>query len=453
MGNVAAMLQEAGARVTGSDNNVYPPMSDYLAARGIPIASPYSPENLPADPDAWIVVGNALSRGNVELEAALDAKRPTISLPEALKFFFLRKTHNLVVTGTHGKTTTTSLLAWLFEHAGKKPSWLIGGLPENLGTGCKRQDGAHWILEGDEYDTAYFDKRSKFVHYLPELVILNNLEFDHADIFANLEAIQNSFRQLVRLIPQNGALLINADDENIRPVLADARCPIIEIGFGAHAAVRIEDWRAEGNGQSFKLLGQEFHLPLSGKHNARNAAMALTAARHYQIPLETLAAGLAAFRGIRRRQEIRGEKGGVTILDDFGHHPTAIAATLEGLRTRFAGRRLWALFEPRSNTTRRAVFQESLPAALALADGVVVAQVAALEQIPAADRLDPERVVADIARTGIPAYYEANATAIVARLLPLLQPQDVVVVFSNGGFGGLHEKLLAGLSTQDAARV
>jgi UDP-N-acetylmuramate: L-alanyl-gamma-D-glutamyl-meso-diaminopimelate ligase len=442
MGAVAAMLHDEGYAVTGSDERVYPPMSTFLEEKGIAIRAGYRPENLPAE-DVILVVGNTIKRGNPELEAALDAKRPYLSLPETLKTYFLQHKHNLVVTGTHGKTTTTSLLAWIFEYAGRKPSYLIGGLPQNLPQGCTRQEGAHWIIEGDEYDTAFFDKRSKFLHYLPELVIINNLEFDHADIFDNLAAIQKTFSHLVRIVPRNGMVLVNADDANALAVVSESPAPILEVGFSENAAVRIHDVRPQGPNQLFRLLDTEFTLAMSGLFNVRNAAMAIAAAHFYQIPLPQIAEAVAAFRGVKRRQEIRGQAHGVTVIDDFGHHPTAMRETLSGLRQQFTGRRLWALFEPRSNTTRRAVFQKELPAALALADGVFVAEVAALEQIPAVDRLNPERVVADINAAGVRAFYEPNADAIVAKLHPLLREGDVVVVFSNGGFGGIHQKLLA----------
>jgi UDP-N-acetylmuramate: L-alanyl-gamma-D-glutamyl-meso-diaminopimelate ligase len=442
MGAVAAMLKDEGYEVTGSDEHVYPPMSTFLAEKGIAIQSGYRPENLPAG-DVILVVGNTVKRGNPELEAALEAKRFYLSLPETLKTYFLRKTHNLVVTGTHGKTTTTSLLAWIFEHAGRKPSYLIGGLPKNLPQGCVKQEGSHWILEGDEYDTAFFDKRSKFLHYLPELVIINNLEFDHADIFDDLAAVQKTFSHLVRIVPRNGMILVNADEPNALEVVKDSPAPILEVGFSENAAVRIHDLRAEGGSQTFRLLDTDFTLHMSGAFNVHNAAMAIAAAHFYQIPLPEIAQAVAAFQGVRRRQENRGEVNGVTVIDDFGHHPTAMRETLRGMRHQFPHRRLWALFEPRSNTTRRSVFQKELPAALAQADGVFVAEVAMLNQIPASERLHPEQVVADIAATGIPAFYEPDADAIVAKLHPLLQPGDVIVVFSNGGFGGIHQKLLS----------
>ncbi len=441
MGAVAAMLRDQGFTVTGSDEHVYPPMSTFLQEKGIAIQAGYRPENLPAS-DVILVVGNTIKRGNPELEAALEAKRFYLSLPETLKSYFLRQTHNVVVTGTHGKTTTTALLAWIFEHAGKKPSYLIGGLPKNLPQGCTRQEGPYWIIEGDEYDTAFFDKRSKFLHYLPELVIINNLEFDHADIFENLAAIQKSFSHLVRIVPRNGMVLVNADEPNALAVVAESPAPILEVGFSENAAIRIHDLRPRGAAQVFRLLDTEFTLGMSGRFNVHNAAMAIAAAHFYQIPLAVIAEAVAQFQGVKRRQEVRGTVGGVTVIDDFGHHPTAMRETLLGLRQQYPRQRLWALFEPRSNTTRRAVFQKDLPLALAGADGVFVAEVAALEQIPAAERLHPQQVVADIQAAGVPAYYERDADAIVSRLQPLLRDGDVVVVFSNGGFGGIHEKLL-----------
>lgn len=441
MGSVAAMLKDQGHQVSGSDENVYPPMSTFLEDQGIVIQNGFKPENLP-DGDCILVVGNAIRRGNPELEAALNAKRYCLSLPEVLKHHFLRGTHNLIVSGTHGKTTTTSMLAWVFQNAGLDPSYFIGGIPHNLGKGCRKQDGPYWILEGDEYDTAFFDKRSKFVHYLPELVVINNIEFDHADIYADLDAIKNSFRQLVRIVPQNGMILVNADDPNALDVLEEAQAPILEVGLSENAAVRIEDVQQVGDHQHFRVFSHPFELPMSGEFNLRNAAMAIAAGHFYQIPMEKIAEALANFEGIKRRQEVRGEVNGVTIIDDFGHHPTAIKQCIEGLRRRYPQRRLWALFEPRSNTTRRAVFQDTLPEALALADGVFVSQIARLEQIPEDERLNPEKVMADIQAKGADAYYEPDADAIVAKLGPLLQKDDVVCVFSNGGFGGIHDKLL-----------
>ena len=441
MGAVAVALKERGFKVTGSDENIYPPMSSFLQAKRIELMDGYRAENIPADADV-VVIGNAIRRGNAEVEAVLNRKLLYLSLPEVLRNFFLRGRHNLVVTGTHGKTTTTALLSWLMEEAGREPGYLIGGIPKNFGDGARLNDSKYFVLEGDEYDTAFFDKRSKFVHYLPELVIVNNIEFDHADIFNNLDEIKLSFRRLLNIVPQNGMVVVNGDDLNSVEAAKNCLAPMIEVGFSKNCAQRIRDVSYSSDSSRFKLGDDVFEVPLIGEFNVHNAAMAATAARFYNVPTEKIASAFSTFSGIARRQELRGEAAGVKVIDDFGHHPTAIAQTLQALRHRFRGNRLWAVFEPRSNTTRRAVFQQQLPEALKMADGVFISQVARLEQIPEDQRLKPEQVVAEIAETGRPAFYEQNANAIVERIIPMLRPKDVVVVFSNGGFDNIHEKLL-----------
>jgi len=441
MGAVAAELRERGFSVTGSDEDVYPPISIFLEKKGISLKEGYRAENIPADVDV-VVVGNAMKRGNPEVEAVLNRKLFYLSLPEVLKNYFLRGRHNLVVTGTHGKTTTTGLLAWIMEKAGRKPGYLIGGIPKNLGQGARLNHSKYFVIEGDEYDTAFFDKRSKFIHYLPELLIVNNIEFDHADIFDDIEEVKLSFRRLLNIVPQNGMVVLNGDDRNCVEVAKDCLAQLIEVGFSENCAQRIRDVAYSSTGSRFKLGDDNFEIALVGEFNVRNAAMAATAARFYDVPKAKVGNALKSFSGIARRQEVRGEARGVKVIDDFGHHPTAIAQTLQALRHRFAGHRLWAIFEPRSNTTRRAVFQRQLPEALQLADGVFIAQVAKLEQIPEEERLKPEAVVDAIANSGRPAFYEENADAIVDRIVPMLRPKDVVVVFSNGGFDNIHEKLL-----------
>ena len=444
MGSVVAALRERGYVVTGSDENVYPPMSTFLESRGVILNEGFKAENIPANADV-VVIGNAMKRGNPEVEAVLNQKLYYLSLPEILRNEFLRGRHNLVVTGTHGKTTTTALLTWLMKTAGFDPSFMIGGIPKNLGEGADFNDSRYFILEGDEYDTAFFDKRSKFIHYLPELLIVNNIEFDHADIFDNLEMIKRSFRHLLRIVPQNGMVLLNGDDPNCREVASECCAQMLEVGFGMHCARRISEVAYSADGSRFKLDEETWEVPLIGEFNVRNAAMAVSAARFYGASNEKIREGLMSFSGIARRQELRGEIAGVKVIDDFGHHPTAIAQTLTGLRHRYAGQRLWAVFEPRSNTTRRAVFQQQLPDALKLADGVFIAQVARLDQIAERERLNPEGVVQAIADSGRPAFYEKDADAIVDRLIPLVRRDDVVVVFSNGGFDGIHDKILARL--------
>jgi len=444
MGSVAAALQERGFKVTGSDDNVYPPMSTFLEKRGIALMEGYRTENIPADADV-VVIGNAMKRGNPEVEAVLSRKLLYLSLPETLKNYFLRGRHNLVVTGTHGKTTTTALLAWIMEKAGRKPGYLVGGLPKNLGQGARLNDSKYFVIEGDEYDSAFFDKRSKFMHCLPELLIINNIEFDHADIFNNLDEIKLSFRRLLNIVPQNGMVLLNGDDPNCVEVAKDCLAQMIEVGFSKNCAQRIRDVAYSAKGSKFKLGEEIFEIPLIGEFNVRNAAMAAMAARFYDVPKSKIDNAFNSFSGIARRQEIRGEVRGVKVIDDFAHHPTAIAHTLQALRHRYRGHRLWAVFEPRSNTTRRAVFQQQLPDALNFADGVFIAQVAKLEQIPEDERLNPEAVVDAISEAGHPAFYEQNADAIIDRIVPMLRPKDVVAIFSNGGFDNIHEKLLARL--------
>lgn len=441
MGSVAAALAERGFRVTGSDENVYPPMSIFLEKKGIALTEGYRAENIPANVDI-VVIGNAIKRGNPEVEAVLNRKLFYLSLPEVLKNYFLRDRHNLVVTGTHGKTTTTALLAWIMEKSGRKPGYLIGGLPKNFGQGARLNDSKFFVVEGDEYDTAFFDKRSKFIHYLPELVIVNNIEFDHADIFNNLDEIKLSFRRLLNIVPQNGMVVLNGDDANCVQVAKDCLAQMIEVGFSKNCAQRIRDVVYSSGCSRFKLGEETFEVPLIGEFNVRNAAMAATAARFYEVPKTKIDNALKSFSGIARRQELRGEARGVKVIDDFGHHPTAIAYTLQALRHRYRGHRIWAIFEPRTNTTRRAVFQQQLPDALKTADGVFISQVARLEQIPAEERLNPEAVITAIAKAGRIAFYEENADAIVDRIVPMLRRQDIVAVFSNGGFDNIHEKLL-----------
>src|SRR3954453_1355550 len=356
MGAVAVALQERGFKVTGSDANVYPPMSTFLQEKGIALMQGYHAGNAPPDADV-VVIGNAMTRGNPEVEAVLNRKLLYLSLPEVLRNFFLRGRHNLVVAGTHGKTTTTALLAWIMETAGRTPGYLIGGIPKNFGEGARLNDSKYFVVEGDEYDTAFFDKRSKFVHYLPELVIVNNVEFDHADIFNNLDEIKLSFRRLLNIVPQNGMVVVNGDDPNAVEIAKDCLAQMVEVGFSKNCAQRIRDGSYSGGVSRFKLGDHVFEIPLIGEFNVHNAAMPATAARFYDVPTAKIARAFNSFSGIARRQELRGEAGGVKVIDDFGHHPTAIANTLQAMRHRYRGQRLWAVFEPRSNTTRRAVFQ------------------------------------------------------------------------------------------------
>ena len=445
MASAAVAMHELGYQVTGSDQDViYPPMSTFLAERGIRVMAGYAEVNLAHRPDL-VVVGNAISRGNPEAEAVLERKLRYCSLPELLKEFFIRGRRSLVVTGTHGKTTTASLLAWVLESAGLNPSFLIGGIPRNLGQGARFTDSEWFVIEGDEYDTAFFDKRSKFVHYLPEVAIVNNLEFDHADIFPTLADIQLSFRRFIHLIPRNGLLLANGDEANITPLLDVRHCPVKRFGLGAANELKASGLVLKDDSSEFELGGTRFRIPMVGELNVRNALAVTAAARHCGIRDSAIQTAFDSFLSVKRRMEVRGEAGGVTVIDDFGHHPTAIRETVRALRVKFPGRRIWAVFEPRSNTTRRNVFQQELVDALERADAVVVAEVARLEQLPMGERLNPEKLMQDLRLTGKPAAYLPTVESIVDHVGSGARPGDVVCVFSNGGFGDIHNRLLARL--------
>ena len=420
-------------------------MSTFLADRSIRVIAGYSEANLSHKPDL-VVVGNAISRGNPEVEAVLDRKLRYCSLPELLKDVFIRGKRSLVVSGTHGKTTTASLLAWVFETAGLNPSFLIGGIPANLGQGARFTDSDWFIIEGDEYDTAFFDKRSKFVHYLPEVLVVNNLEFDHADIFPALVDIQLSFRRLINLIPRSGLLLANGDEPALAPLLEVRHCPVKRFGLGEVNEIRASGLILRETVSEFELGGTRFRLPLIGEFNVRNALAVVACARHCGLADSVIQKAFDTFLSVKRRMEVRGEVRGITVIDDFGHHPTAIRETLRALRVKFPGRRIWAVFEPRSNTTRRNVFQEELVDALERADRVVVAEVARLEQLPAGDRLNPDKLMQDLRLTGKPASYLPTVESIIEHIVADAIPGDVVCVFSNGGFGDIHRRLLQKLT-------
>ena len=441
MASTAAALKQRGFAITGSDQNVYPPMSTFLADRQIETMNGYGERNLAHKPDL-VVIGNAISRGNPEAEFCLDHKLRFCSLPDLLREFFIRGKRCIVVSGTHGKTTTTSLLTWVFEHNGLNPSYLIGGIPNNLSQGARFTDSEWFIIEGDEYDTAFFDKRSKFIHYLPECAIINNVEFDHADIFADLAAIQKTFSHFIRLVPRNGLLLGNGDDPNLAPLLNVNFCPVKRFGLGEANAVRATNLRLGPTASEFEIPSAKFRLNLTGEFNVRNALAVVACAKHFGLSNKQIQSAFDTFKGIKRRMEVRGIAGGVTVIDDFGHHPTAIRETLRALRLKYPRDKIWAVFEPRSNTTRRNVFQSELAASFAQADGVVVSQVARLEQLAPDERLNPEKLMADIKASGKDAAYLPDVDSIVSHMGTKVQPGDMVVVFSNGGFGGIHGKLL-----------
>src|SRR5437588_513186 len=404
MASAAAAMQQMGVKVTGSDQNVYPPMSTFLAGRQIQVVSGYAEQNLAHRPNL-VVIGNAISRGNPEAEFVLDHKLRYCSLPELVQEFFIRGKRSLVVTGTHGKTTIASLLTWVFEHNGLNPSYLIGGIPNNLGQGARFTDSEWFIIEGDEYDTAFFDKRSKFVHYLPEVALINNLEFDHADIFENLESIKTSFKHFIRLIPRNGLLLANGDDRNLSPLLNVTHCPVKRFGLDEGNAIQAFNIRYGPTATEFEIPSFKFHINLVGELNVRNALAVVACAKHCGLKNQQIQSAFDTFKGIKRRMEVKGVAGGVTVIDDFGHHPTALHETLRALRIKYPKQKLWAVFEPRSNTTRRNVFQSELADSFAEADEVVVSQVARLELLRPKQRLDPQQLMEDLKKSGKAAAY------------------------------------------------
>jgi UDP-N-acetylmuramate: L-alanyl-gamma-D-glutamyl-meso-diaminopimelate ligase len=458
MASLAGMLKEKGFRVSGSDANVYPPMSTQLAALGIPLSSPYGAGNIPADAEL-VVVGNAVSRDNPECLEAVRRGLPLFSMPQAVAKFFLSGKESIVVAGTHGKTTTTSLLAWSLFYLGDDPSFLVGGIPRNFPVSYRVGAGPRFVVEGDEYDTAYFDKGPKFLHYLPRIVLLTSIEFDHADIYRDLSHLKESFRKLVRLIPADGLLIACADYPDVISVAAEAGCPVVYYSADppAPAGVREETWAVrsiaeEGEFTRFRLergeAGHEFAIRLPGKHNAANATAAAIALLRLGYGEDRVAGAIAGYTGVRRRQEELGEFGGVLVVDDFAHHPTAVRETILAVRARYPGRRIIAVFEPRSNTSRRRIFQEEFARALSRADTVVVAGVFGVEKIPPGERFSPEEVAASVRAGGGEAVHIPEIDLIVDHLRSTCRAGDLVLIMSNGGFGGIQGKLSQALSAR-----
>src|SRR5438105_3518495 len=451
MASLAGMLQQIGYHVTGSDTAAYPPMSDFLAKLGIKVMQPYAEANLTPRPNV-VVVGNAISRGNAELEYVLDERIPFRSLPQVLQENFLTGRESLVVAGTHGKTTTTSMLAWIFETAGLRPSFLVGGIAENFGSSFAVNDTKHFIIEGDEYDSAFFDKGTKFLHYFPDAAILTSVEFDHADIYKDLDAVETAFKRLVNLVPRRGKVVAFDHGESVNRCVARALCPVERYGSDSKSTWQIADvhlkpdqttWTVIKNGGKFRDLV----FPLGGEYNVWNATAAAAVAAHYDISADVIASALASFKSVKRRLEVKAEVNGITIIDDFAHHPTAIAGTLKALRARYPGRRLWAILEPRSNTLRRNVFQNDLAESLALADEIVIANVFKSDSIAESERLDIQAVAAQVAQSGHHARLIADVDGIVRVAAPEMRSGDVVAILSNGGFGGIYEKLTARLNS------
>lgn len=449
MGALAGMLVSSGYRVSGSDDQIYPPMSTQLQDLGIELKLGYRPENLEPSPDL-VIVGNAISRTHPEAQAMLARGLPYLSFPQALYEFYLADRHPLVVTGTHGKTTTSALTAWLSEAGGQDPSFMVGGILINYGRNYKLGSGPAFVVEGDEYDTAFFDKRPKFLHYAPRTAILTSVEYDHADIYPNLEAVVEAFRQFVALIPSEGLLLACGDDPLVRQLAGQARCRIEAYGLDpAHFWSARDVWYDE-SGTHFLLCreGQgvgRFHSPLWGAHNLRNTLAAIGVALSQGVAPEEISRGLEGFHGVRKRQEIRGEVAGILVLDDFAHHPTAVFETLRAVRGRFPGRRLWAVFEPRTNTSRRKVFQEAYARAFDPADRVIVAPVNTPQKVPPEERFSPEQLARDLRAQGKEALHLPDIEQILDYLGQELRRGDVVLAMSNGDFDDLHARLLSRL--------
>jgi UDP-N-acetylmuramate: L-alanyl-gamma-D-glutamyl-meso-diaminopimelate ligase len=450
MASLAGLLQLKGHRISGSDNAAYPPMSDLLRSLGIPILEPYAEANLDPAPDL-VVIGNALSRGNPEIEYVLDKRIPFTSMAALLHEEFLPGRESLVVAGTHGKTTTTSMLAWIYQVASRKnpalePSFLIGGVAENFGTSFHLRPTRTFILEGDEYDTAFFDKGPKFLHYFPDALILTHVEFDHADIYADLDAVKVAFKRLVNLVPRRGRIVAYDGSDNVTECVARAFCKVERYGFTAEADWQLRNLRHEDGRTRWELwhsgsLWAKLEMQLAGEHNALNASAAAALAAGQGIAKEAIVEALASFKSVKRRLEVRAEINGITIIDDFAHHPTAIRETLRALRSVYPQSRLWAVLEPRSNTLRRKVLEEDLIASLRLADRVILAGVYQQQRIPDAERLHPEDVVQALNAAGTPAELHPGVESILDALVPQLQRGDVVAILSNGGFDGIYEKL------------
>ncbi|HEX3438697.1 MAG TPA: UDP-N-acetylmuramate:L-alanyl-gamma-D-glutamyl-meso-diaminopimelate ligase [Pseudacidobacterium sp.] len=457
MASLAGLLQLKGHRVTGSDQAAYPPMSDLLRSLHISIAEPFSEKNLKPTPDL-VIIGNAISRGNIELEYVLDQRIPFTSLAALIHEEFLKDRESLVVAGTHGKTTTTSMLAWIYEVASRKPSFLIGGVAENFGSSFQLRESGTFILEGDEYDTAFFDKGPKFMHYFPDALILTHVEFDHADIYRDLDQVKTAFKRLVNLVPARGRIVAYDGAPNVSECVSRAFCKLERYGFATDSAWRVADMEFKNGQTQWKVFHNgefwtELTLSMAGEHNALNATAAAALAAGQGVETLAIQEALATFKSVKRRLEVRAIVDGVTIIDDFAHHPTAIRETLRALRAAYPEARLWAVLEPRSNTLRRNIFEHELVESLSLADRIVLAGVFKQESIPENERLHPESVVKSLKNSGKDAALFANADAIVEAITPDLRSGDVVAILSNGGFDGIYEKLELAIRAHSLIRL
>jgi UDP-N-acetylmuramate: L-alanyl-gamma-D-glutamyl-meso-diaminopimelate ligase len=454
MGTLAAMLQEAGYLVRGSDENVYPPMSTFLASRNIQIKEGYRAENLQPPPDL-VVVGNVVRRENPEAVASVEQGLSYCSMPQALHRFFLNSSRSVVAAGTHGKTTTAALLVWLLTVAGMDPGCLVGGLMTNFQQSYRLGSGPYFVVEGDEYDTAFFDKGPKFLHYQPHICVLTSVEFDHADIFPDLQAVENAFAQLVTSIPPDGLLIVNADDPGAARLSQKARCRLVTYGLHEPAQIRGEMAEYSVGTTRFTVVGPQgfeasFDSPLAGAHNLSNTLSMISLAYELGLDPETIQETLATFGGVRRRQEVRGEPDEITVIDDYAHHPTAVKATLEALRLFYAGRRLWAIFEPRTNSSKRRVFQERYATVFDAADLVLIKEPPGLQSIAPEERLSAAQLVKDISKRGVEAHYFPEVDTMLPFILSGANPGDVLLIMSTGSFDNLIERILEELNKRSA---
>jgi UDP-N-acetylmuramate: L-alanyl-gamma-D-glutamyl-meso-diaminopimelate ligase len=451
---LAGLLEQSGSRVTGSDRALYPPTSTILKRLGLEVYAGFDPRHLDPAPQL-VVVGNAISRGNPEVEEMLDRGLPYTSMPRLISERFLRDAHSIVVAGTHGKTTTASMLAWVLDHAGRDPGFLIGGAPVNFEYPFRLGAGRVFVIEGDEYDSAFFDKGPKFMHYRPDTILLGTVEFDHADIYRDLDQVKTAFRRLVNLVPRRGLIVRNEEDANSCEVSAGALSRIEGYGFDSGRWLAV-DFREDPAGARFRVLCDEREftrvtLSVVGGHNVRNALAVVAAAHEQGLSAEEIRVGLSSFRGVRRRLELRGEVNEIKLFDDFAHHPTAIEETLAAVRRRFRSARIWAILEPRSWSLRRNVFQDRLATVFDKADEVIVAEVYDEAAVPQELRLDPRQLVERLVERGIGARHLPDVESIVAFVQRASRPGDVIVVMSNGAFGCIHELLLDAVGSHRAA--
>jgi UDP-N-acetylmuramate: L-alanyl-gamma-D-glutamyl-meso-diaminopimelate ligase len=444
---LAALLADAGHTITGSDLDLYPPMSTLLESLRIPIFRGFAPEHVPAACDA-VIVGNAALRDNVEAAEAARRGLPVLSLPQAVRQYLLPGKASIVITGTHGKTTTSALTAWLLLDSGRDPGLLVGGEMRNLGRGYRRGAGPHFVLEGDEYNAAFFDRGPKFLHYEPKHLFVGNIEYDHADLYPDMASVIQAFRRVVRLVPPEGTVVANADEPRVMEVSRESRVPVIRVSTSdpaADFAARDAVFGPEGTEFTLAEAGSplaRLHSPLSGMHNVANALGAIALARGLGLSVGEVARALPRFAGVKRRLEVKGEKNGLLVVDDFAHHPTAVASTLAAARARWPGRRIWAIFEPRSNTAGRKMFEEDYAGAFSRADAVVIAPVFHAKRLPPEARLDREALVERLAARGRPAFAPESIDAIPDILRNEAKPGDVLILMSSGAFGGLPEKLI-----------